>query len=99
MKRDALSARKVRKDLSARKVDAALGPIEPGCEIFGLTMGHFSLVDIVEHVLKSTGPADVTISHLRHGNGRRGAAFKARASAGVRLCEPVRAEGSALHRR
>ena len=61
-KRDTLTARKVRKDLGARKVDAALGPIEPGYEIFGLTMGHFSLVDILEHVLKSTGPADVTIS-------------------------------------
>lgn len=61
-KRDTLKGRKVRKELCARKVDAAIGEIEPGCEIYGLTMGHFSLIDILEHVLAATGPADVVIS-------------------------------------
>lgn len=40
----------------------ALGPIEPGIELYALCKGDYSLVDIVEHCLNATGPADVTIS-------------------------------------
>lgn len=39
-----------------------IGPIEPGCEIAGLTNGQFSLIDIIEHVLTATGPADLAVS-------------------------------------
>lgn len=39
-----------------------LGKIYKNCEIFGLTGGQFSLVDIISHCLETTGPADVVIS-------------------------------------
>lgn len=56
------SGRIVRRSVSARTAAEAIGPIEPGCEIYGLTKGQFSLIDIIEHCLASTGPADVTLS-------------------------------------
>ena len=40
----------------------ALGPIERGCEIFALTNGQFSMIDILEHVLFATGPASVDLA-------------------------------------
>ncbi len=39
-----------------------IGVIEPGVEICGLTMGQFSLIDILEHCLDCAGPARVAIS-------------------------------------
>lgn len=54
--------RTIRRSIAAETAAEALGPLEHGCEIFGLTMGQFSLVDIVAHVLRATGPADVAIS-------------------------------------
>jgi hypothetical protein len=39
-----------------------IGRIEPGCEIFGLTAGQFSFVDILEHVLNEIGPAHCIVS-------------------------------------
>lgn len=41
---------------------ALIGPLAPGVEICGLTNGQFSLVDMIEHVLTETGPADVTVA-------------------------------------
>lgn len=61
-RRSQADRRTIRRSLAAETAAAALGPIEHGCEIFGLTMGQFSLVDIVTHVLRATGPADVTVS-------------------------------------
>ena len=40
----------------------AIGPITPGCEIFGFTKGQFSCIDVLLHCLKHTGPADVFIA-------------------------------------
>ena len=40
----------------------AIGPLAPGCEIYGFTKGQFSLIDLLEHCLKQTGPADVFIA-------------------------------------
>lgn len=40
----------------------AIGPITPGCEMFGLTNGKWSLVDLITHVLETTGPADLVLS-------------------------------------
>ena len=40
----------------------AIGNIEPGCEIYGFTKGQFSLIDLIEHCLSCTGPADVFIA-------------------------------------
>ena len=51
-----------RRALTAASAAEAIGPIVPGLEVFGLSKGQFSLIDIVEHCLKATGPADVVIS-------------------------------------
>ena len=39
----------------------AIGPLEKGCDIFGFNKGQFSKIDIIEHCLNQTGPADVSI--------------------------------------
>lgn len=40
----------------------AIGTLAPGCRIFGLTKGQFSLIDILQAILVQTGPAHVVIS-------------------------------------
>lgn len=40
----------------------AIGPLEPNCEIFGLTKGQFSISDVIQHCLTETGPASVDIA-------------------------------------
>ncbi|MEI7688509.1 MAG: hypothetical protein WCL32_26175 [Planctomycetota bacterium] len=61
-KRDTLKGRIIRKAIGEAVVAEAVGPITPGCEVYGLTMGKWSLVDLIEHCLRATGPADVMIS-------------------------------------
>jgi len=39
-----------------------IGPLRPGCEIFGLTGGQFSFIDIMEHCLAFTGPAHCVVA-------------------------------------
>ena len=39
-----------------------IGNVEHGCEIFGLTGGQFSFIDILEHCLNFTGAADCVIA-------------------------------------
>lgn len=55
-------SRKIRDSLAEETISAALGDIEPGCEIFGLTGGCFSFIDVLTHCLKYTGAADVVVS-------------------------------------
>lgn len=40
----------------------ACGPIEPGMIATGITKGSFSMLDLIEHVLSTTGPAEVDVS-------------------------------------
>ena len=47
------------KEVAARD---AIGTLERGCELFILTFGQFSLIDILGALLEQTGPAHVTIS-------------------------------------
>lgn len=54
--------RAVRRTLTVANAAEALGPIEPGVELYALCKGDYSLIDIVEHCLAATGPADVTVS-------------------------------------
>lgn len=54
--------RAVRDSIRCATAAAAIGPIERGCEIYGLTGGQFSLIDVIDHCLAATGPADVVIS-------------------------------------
>lgn len=61
-KRNTLKGRVIRRAVAMQSVADAVGPIEPGCEIFGVTKGQWSLVDLLEHCLAATGPADVVIS-------------------------------------
>ncbi len=54
--------RVVRRTVARASAAEVIGELTPGCEIFGLSKGQFSLVDIIEHVLKYTGPASVLLS-------------------------------------
>lgn len=56
-----------------------IGDIAPGEDICGVTMGQFSLIDLLEHLLNQTGPADVAISTWTAGiyDQERAAAFYA----------------------
>jgi hypothetical protein len=40
----------------------AIGTLEPGCRILGLTKGQFSMLDLIRAVLAQTGPANLVIS-------------------------------------
>lgn len=60
--RDTLSGRVVRRELTTRFAADALGAVEPGMELYCLTMGKFSLIDVIEHLLETTGPADLVVS-------------------------------------
>jgi hypothetical protein len=55
-------ARRVFRETGLDAASAIIGPIAPGDDIAGITNGQFSLVDIIEHVLSQTGPADVAIA-------------------------------------
>ncbi len=55
-------ARDVRRVQYEANVAAAVGPVEHGCEIYGLGRGTYSLIDLLEHILTFTGPADLVIS-------------------------------------
>lgn len=48
--------------MTAATASEAIGPLWSGCEIYGLSKGQFSLIDIIAHCLPQTGPADVTIA-------------------------------------
>jgi hypothetical protein len=54
--------RRVIRDINAESARDAVGPITPGMEVYGLSKGQFSLVELIEHVLQSTGPADLVVS-------------------------------------
>src|SRR3990167_5810033 len=36
--------------------------LEKGCEIFALTNGQFSMIDVLRHVLSISGPAEVCLA-------------------------------------
>ena len=54
--------REVRRTLTATNAATALGPIEHGMELYALCKGDYSLIDIIDHLLAASGPADVTVS-------------------------------------
>ena len=39
-----------------------IGELYPGCAIFGITKGQFSLIELIGAILDQTGPADIFIS-------------------------------------
>lgn len=62
---------------SSAHVSEAIGPITPGCEIFCMTNGMFSLIDVLQHAIDATGPAhmDVATWTAADGDLRRAHAF------------------------
>ena len=59
LQRDTMTKRVVRRSICAKFAASALGPIISGCEIFALSKGQYSTIDVIEHCLRSTGPADI----------------------------------------
>ena len=53
--------RDIRSGLRGETAAMVIGDIQPGCEIFGFTKGQFCCINILEHLLMQTGPADVVI--------------------------------------
>lgn len=68
--------REIRRNASGNVADA-LGPITPGCEIFALTNGQFSMIDVLEYALSVTGRASIDIATWTAADGdlRRAHAF------------------------
>lgn len=78
------AAREIRRALSIPRARDAIGPIKPGVEVFGLTRGDFSLMDIIMHALEATGPADVVLSTWTTSGGEIEAAWKLCATEKIR---------------
>lgn len=74
--RNTLKGREIRRTLCAKNVVEAVGAIEHDCEIYGLTKGSWSLIDLIEHTLNATGPAAVTISTWTAANADIGFAMR-----------------------
>lgn len=68
--------RQIRRSAVGNVADA-LGPISPGCEIFALTNGQFSAIDVLEHILTFSGPAHIDLATWTAADGdiRRAHAF------------------------
>lgn len=67
----------------------ALGAIEPGCSIIGVTKGQFSLLDLIRAVSDQIGPAALTVSTWSTGirdTQNVGLLIDAGAFTSVRLC-------------
>jgi hypothetical protein len=58
-------------------VQQVLGPLESGCEIFALTNGQFSLIDVLDHVIDYAGQATIDLATWTAADGdlRRAHAF------------------------
>jgi len=54
--------REIRHLLMGETAKKAIGKIYPDMEIFGLSKGQFSIINVIEEVLRQTGEADVIIS-------------------------------------
>lgn len=54
--------RDIRHGLYGQSAASMIGNIQPNCEIFGLTKGDFSIINVIEHILDEIGTADVIIS-------------------------------------
>lgn len=54
--------REIRHLLQGENAKQSIGEIYPNMEIYGLSKGQFSIINIIEEILKQTGKADVIIS-------------------------------------
>lgn len=62
IRRENKPKRTVRRTFNAASAAESVGPILRGIEIYGISKGQFSLIELIEHCLAATGPADLTIS-------------------------------------
>lgn len=53
--------RKIKSGLRGETAAMVIGDLYPGMEVYGFTKGQFCCINILEHVLAQTGPADVVI--------------------------------------
>lgn len=84
LKRDRLAGRVIRRATCMQTVAQAVGEITPGCEIYGLTKGQWSLIDLIEHCLAASGPADVVLSTWTAANADIGFARSILVNGGIR---------------
>ena len=56
------NSREIRHLIAGETCKQSIGKIYKGMEIFGLNGGQYSIINIIEHILKQTGNADVDIS-------------------------------------
>lgn len=56
------TGREIRKFQRIENAAEALGEIYPGCSIFGITKGQFSLISLITAILDKTGPAHLFVS-------------------------------------
>lgn len=54
--------RTIQRTLNAQDAAGAVGPITHGMEVYGLTKGQFSLIELIAHCLDATGAADLVVS-------------------------------------
>ena len=54
--------REIRHLIAGELCHTAVGGITQGMEVFGLTNGQFSIINLIENALNQTGPADVDVS-------------------------------------
>lgn len=54
-------AREFRHGTRGESAARCIGPITKGCDVFGLTKGDFSMIDILRHVAKEIGPCHVDV--------------------------------------
>ena len=66
--------------------EAVSGLERDGMELFGLTKGQFSLTDMIEAILKKTGPADLSISTWTAANGDVTRMLELLSSGAIRSC-------------
>jgi hypothetical protein len=66
----------IRRALTQASAAEAIGPITAGIELYGLTAGQFSLIDLIEHCLSFTGPCSAVISTWTAANTDIGFAYK-----------------------
>jgi hypothetical protein len=61
VRRAAIATRRARALESFKTAADCIGTIEPGCSLFALTRGQFSMIDAILACLDQAGPADVSV--------------------------------------
>lgn len=61
--------RDIRHGMRGESARRCIGPITKGCDIFGLTKGDFSKIDILKHIVDEIGPCNVDIGTWTAANG------------------------------